>query len=64
MDDNLIINGSPAQIVKIKVDTQEEPRFILYQTGDTKQPYAINGTIKLKVYKNIFRIENGAKTHF
>ncbi len=64
MSDNMLINGNPAQIVKIKIDTDEGPRFILYQTGDIKQPYAINGTIKLKVYKNIFRIENGAKTYF
>lgn len=64
MDDNLIINGSPAQIVKIKADTQEGPRFILYQTGDTKQPYAINSSINLKVYKNIFKIEKDNKKYF
>lgn len=64
MDDNLLINGGPAQIVKIKVDTDEGPRFILYQTGDTKQPYKINGLIKLKVYKDIFRIEKENKEYF
>lgn len=64
MDDNLFINGNPAQIVKIKIDTNEGPKFILYQTGDIKQPYKINSQIKLKVYKNIFHIEKENKTYF
>ena len=64
MDDNLFINGNPAQIVKLKIDTNEGPKFILYQTGDIKQPYKINSQIKLKVYKNIFHIEKENKTYF
>ena len=64
MADNMLINGNPAQIVKIKVITDEGPKFILYQTGDIKQPFEINSSIKLKVYKNIFRIETEKKTYF
>ena len=57
MNDNVFLNGAPAQIVKIRIETDEGSRFILYQTGDTKQPYAINSKIKLKKHKNLFRIE-------
>lgn len=56
-NDNVRINGSPAQIVKILVDTQQGKRFIMYQLGDTSKPYGVNTEIKLIVYKNIFMIE-------
>ena len=36
MDDNILLNGSPAQIVKLLVVAKEGPRFILYQLKDTK----------------------------
>ena len=62
MDDNMIINGNPAQIVKLLVHTNDGPKFILYQLGDIKQPFKINSQIRLKVYKDIFLIEN--KKHY
>ena len=63
MDDNVILNGQPAQIVKILVTTSDGPKFILYQLGDTKKPYKINGKIKLTVYKDMFLI-NKDKTYY
>ena len=41
MDDNILLNGHPAQIVKLLVTTEEGPKFILYQLGDIKQPFKI-----------------------
>ena len=64
MDDNLLLNGNPAQIVKLLVTTNEGPRFILYQLGDIKKPFKVNSKIKLKVYKDIFLIENKKKYYF
>ncbi|MBR4733841.1 MAG: hypothetical protein IK081_13855 [Lachnospiraceae bacterium] len=57
MDDNLLINGVPAQVVKLLVNTPEGYRFILYQLGDTKQPYGVNSQVNLMVYKYYFLID-------
>lgn len=56
MDDGILINGRPAQIVKLLVRTQGGPRFILYQLGNTLRPYGINDVINIMVYKNYFMI--------
>lgn len=56
MNDNLLINNQPAQIVKLLVDTPNGPRFILYSLGNTMKPYAVNSTINIMVYKNYFMI--------
>lgn len=57
MNDNIYINEMPAQIVKLLITTDTGPKFILYQLHDTKRPYKINSKIKLKVYNNIFKID-------
>ena len=57
MEDNIIINGLPAQIVKILIDTPKGKRFILYQLGDVKKPYKLNSKINLLVYKDYFLIK-------
>lgn len=64
MDDNLYINGNPAQIVKLLVDTNEGKRFILYQLKDIKKPYKVNSIIDLVVYKNYFLISKKNKNYF
>ena len=51
-----MINGIPAQIVKLLVNTDEGPKFILYQLGDIKRPYKVNSKIELRVYNNLFLI--------
>lgn len=56
MDDDLLINNQPAQIVKLLVQTPKGPRFILYQLGNTLRPYGINDNIDIMVYKNYFMI--------
>ena len=64
MDDNVILNGSPAQIVELLVNTNEGPRFILYQLADIKRPYKINSKIKLLVYKDIFLVKKEKNYYF
>ena len=64
MNDNIYYNGNPAQIVKLLVNTNEGKRFILYQLGDTKKPFKINSKIQLKVYQDIFLIEDKKKYYF
>ena len=39
MDDNVFLNGRPAQIVKLLISTDDGLKFILYQLGDIK--YAV-----------------------
>lgn len=62
MNDNVLINGLPAQIVKLLVQTPGGPRFILYQLGDTKQPYGVNTQINLVVYEDCFMIDKRRET--
>lgn len=64
MDDNTLLNGAPAQIVKLLVNTDEGPKFILYQLGDTKQPFKINSKINLQVYKDMFYMPKKKKYYF
>ena len=64
MDDNVLLNGVPAQIVKLLVHTKQGPRFILYQLGDIKHPYKINRKIKLKAFKDMFLIMDDTKEYF
>lgn len=56
LDDNVLLNGRPAQIVKLLVKTPEGPRFILYQLGDTVKRYGINDTVDIMMYENYFMI--------
>lgn len=56
MNDNVLINGEPAQIVKLLLQTPKGPRFILYKLGRTIKPYGINDTIDIMVYENYFLI--------
>ncbi len=54
LDDNVIMNGAPAQVVKILVQTRKGPRFLLYQLGRTNRPYQINSKVTLEVYKDMY----------
>ena len=58
MDDHVLINDRPAHVVKLLVQTQDGPRFVLYQLGNTVKPYKINDTIDILVYQNYFLICN------
>lgn len=57
LDDNVLLNGHPAQIVKLLVDTRDGKRYIKYQLGSIEHPYGINQTIGLWVYKDKFMID-------
>ena len=63
MDDTLLINEMPSQIVKLRIATNDGPRFILYQLIDVNRPYKINSKIKLLVYKDMFMVKEN-KYHF
>ena len=56
MDDEVLLNDQPAQIVKLLVQTPNGPRFILYKLGSTLRPYGINDNIDVMVYQNYFMI--------
>ena len=56
MDDCVLINGKPAQTVKLLVQTDDGPRVILYQLGNTLKPYRINDIIDIMVYRSQFMI--------
>lgn len=61
VDDEVLLNGRPAQVVKILVQSPEGPRFIMYQLGNTEHPYGINTKVSLRVYKDLFMIEKKKK---
>ena len=56
MDDSVLINNQPAQIVKLLVQTPNGPRFILYKLGSTIKIYGINDNVDVMVYRNYFLI--------
>ena len=56
MDDNVLINDRPAQIVKLLIQTPNGPRFILYQLGNTLKRYGVNDSIDIMMYQNYFMI--------
>ncbi|MBR6528056.1 MAG: hypothetical protein IKT45_08985, partial [Lachnospiraceae bacterium] len=56
IDYSVLINGRPAQIVKLLVHTPDGPRFILYRLGDTLKRYGINDNIDITVYQDHFMI--------
>jgi len=58
MDDSMLLNGRPAQIVKLLIETENGKRFILYRLGKTYQPYGVNTQIELTMYKHFFLINN------
>ena len=63
-NDVVNFNDVPGQTVRILLDTDEGPRYIKYQLGGINHPYEIDSKIKLKVYKNIFRIVEKEKYYF
>ena len=62
MNDNVLINNEPAQIVKLLVQTPNGPRFILYKLGNTLKPYGINDIIPIMVYEDCFLICKNKET--
>ena len=64
IDDNVSINNAPGQVVRILVETDDGPRYLKYQLGSTDHPYKIGSKIRLKVYKDIFRIIEKKKYFF
>jgi len=63
-NDNVTLNGAPSKVAIIKIDTDEGPKLIHYQLGDTVCPYEIQSKIKLKVYKDMFTIIKDKKYYF
>lgn len=62
LDDDMTINGRTAQIVKLRVDSQDGPRFVLYQLENTLRPYGIHSTVDVMVLGDNYMIcENKRK---
>ena len=56
MDDTVAYNGNNGQVVKLLISTPQGKRFIFLSLEATNKPYKINSTIKLKHYKNLYKI--------
>ena len=63
-DDNVLLNGVPAQVVKLLVNTRQGNRFLMSQRGKTIQPYGVNTRIQLRVYKKYFLIDEKVENLF
>ena len=55
-DDNVVMNGRPAQVVRLLINTPIGKRYIMYRLGNASQPYAIHSMVSLLAYKNYFKI--------
>ena len=55
--DDFTVNNVPAQMVKLLLYTKEGPKFLLYRTGKTYKPYAVNSRIPLIIYRNYVKID-------
>ena len=64
INDSLRINGVPAQVLRVLIETDEGPRYIKYELGTTQQPFKVNEKIKLRVYKDMFYIKAPKKYFF
>ena len=56
-DPSLLINGMPAQIVNILIQTSEGPKLVRYQLGKTSRPYPENSQLTIKMFENIIEIQ-------
>ena len=56
MQGGVYINGVPTYQIKLLVDTDDGPKFILYNLMQTIKPYGVNTKIKIRMYKNLFLI--------
>ena len=56
INDNVLLNGHPAQVVKLIADTTAGKRYLMYQLGRADHPYGINTELDLLVYKDYFLI--------
>ncbi len=56
VDDNRYIDGAPTQVVKLLIKAPRGEKVIYYQLGTAEKPYEINSKVKVKMYRNIFRI--------
>lgn len=63
LDDNVVLNGLPAQVVKILVYTKKGPRFLLYQLGRADQPYGVGSKVTLEVYNDTFLISKDSSEY-
>ena len=63
-NDNILLNGSPAKIIRIKIDTDEGPKMINYQSGQTDMLYEVQSKLMIRVYKDMFYIKKKNKYYF
>ena len=63
-DNSMLINGVPATTCEILINLNMEKVVLLYQTGTTKMPYPINSKIKVKVYKDLFKVCKNKKDDY
>jgi len=56
LDDDVIINGRPGQVVKLLINAPEDPKFILYQLQNTLRPYKLYSTVDVRACGNDYMI--------
>ena len=56
--DDLVINGSSTQIIKLLINKDNGDRFIYYQTRETNKKYEIGSDIELYVYNDLYLIKD------
>jgi len=56
LDDDVIIDGRPGQILKLLIKAPGGRRFILFQLKNSSRPYELHSTIDVMVYKDYYMI--------
>lgn len=53
----VMVNGSPAKMVRILVELPSGPKIAEISTGNSDKPYSIGKMVKIRNYKNYFYID-------
>ena len=63
-DKNVTVNGRKGQIVKLLINTEDGPRFLLYQLRSTMRPFGLHEIVELRAYKDFYFLCNSPGIDF
>ena len=54
--DTMMYNGMPGAVAEILVTTNSGKKLLLYQIGGPAKPFAVGSTVRVKVYKDYYKV--------
>ena len=55
-NDNVLYNGMPGQTAEILISTYDGQKLLLYQIGGPSRPFQVGKKVRIKVYKDYFKV--------